>query len=410
MSRPRVLLTLPDVAWPLDGGKRLRCHGVLLGLAEVADVDVAILHSTAPPGTTPLPPHVQVRRWLRLSPRARGRVAGAAGSLLRGLPVHVGAQRWDVVRRRLREWSDGPYDLVWFGGLDHASALHGTVTGRHVVVDSDDVETDKWRAYLAAGSGGRVERLQRRIELPLWARIQRQVARRADAVVVCSDLDVGRFGSGRTRVVPNTYPEPPPPERAPRPAGTPPRVLVVASWATGQNLDAARHAVQDVLPELRRLVPDVRLALVGRGADALGPLVDGVEGVDLVGPVDSVDAELAAADVVLVPMRFGGGTRLKVLEAWAHGVPVVSTGLGCEGTGAVDGVHLLVRDDGASLAAGVAEVLHDPGAARRRAEAGRTLYLEQFTPRAAVRAVRAVVDPLLGTTGTQPDGGARRTP
>lgn len=406
MSRPRVLLTLPDVAWPLDGGKRLRCHGVLLGLSEVADVDVAVLHSAAAPGAAPLPPGARVRRWVRLSPRPRGRLAGAATSLLRGLPVHVGAQRWDVVRRRLVDWSDGPYDLVWFGGLDHARALHGAVTAAHVVVDSDDVETDKWRAYLAAGSGDRVERVQRRVELPLWDRIQRQVARWADAVVVCSDLDVGRFGGTRTQVVPNTYPEPAAVVRTPVGA----RVLMVASWSTDQNRDAAHHAVTDVLPVLRDLVPGARLRLVGRGADALAGLVDGVDGVDLVGPVDDVAPELAAADVVLVPMRFGGGTRLKVLEAWAYGVPVVSTSLGCEGTGAQDGVHLLVRDDPAALAAGVAEVLADPAAARRRARDGLDLYRDRFTPRAAVRAVRAVVDPLLGTNGTQPDARAPRTP
>ncbi len=209
-ARPRILLTLPDVAWPLDGGKRLRCHGVLRGLLDVGDVDLAVLHSTAPPGTPPVPPHAAVRRWIRLSPGPRPRLTGAATSLARGLPVHVGAQRWDVVRRRLRGWVDEPYDLVWFGGLDHARALRGLVPARRVVVDCDDVETDKWRAYLEAGSGDRVERLQRRVELPLWGRIQSSVAGWADAVVVCSDLDVGRFGGTRTQVVPNTYPEPAP--------------------------------------------------------------------------------------------------------------------------------------------------------------------------------------------------------
>jgi len=173
-----VLVTLPDVAWPPHGGKRLRCHGVLAALAATSTVDVAFLHADAPPGTPPVPPGVPVRDWLRLSPAPRGRLAGAGTALSRGLPVHVGAQRWDVVRRRLRPFAEREYDLVWFGGLDHARALHGTVTGRRVVVDCDDVETEKWRAYLASGAGGPVERLQRRVELPLWGRIQREVAQR----------------------------------------------------------------------------------------------------------------------------------------------------------------------------------------------------------------------------------------
>ncbi len=109
-------------------------------------------------------------------------------------------------------------------------------------------------------------------------------------------------------------------------------------------------------------------------------------------------------------MRFGGGTRLKVLEAWAHGVPVVSTSLGCEGTGAVDGHHLLVRDGGEALAAGVREVLADPVLAERLAAGGGSLYRRAFTPGAAVDAVRALVDDLLGTDRTQPDPGGPRTP
>ncbi len=402
MSARRVLVTLPDVAWPLHGGKRLRCYGVLAALAATSTVDVAFLHADATPGTSPVPPGVTVRDWVRLSPAPRGRLAGACASLARGLPVHVAAQRWDVVRRRLRPFAEREYDLVWFGGLDHAQALHGTVAGHRVVVDCDDVETEKWRAYLAAGAGGRVERAQRRVELPLWSRIQHGVARWADAVVVCSDLDVDRFGSAggsagagtRVAVVPNTYPVPPSAPDLPRarPDG-PPRVLMVASWANRQNRDAAEHAVREVLPQVRTLLPTARLRVVGRGTDALGE-VSAVDGVDVVGPVDDVAGELTAATAVLVPMRFGGGTRLKVLEAWAHGVPVVSTGLGCEGTGAVDDDHLLVRDGARELAAGVHEVVTDHALADRLAAGGRRRYLEAFTPDAAVRAVGDLLDRL----------------
>lgn len=392
---PRILLTLPDTAWPVDGGKRLRCAGVLRGLAALGEVDVAVVFSTAPVSGAPIPPDIPVARWERFDPDPMPRPRALAAGVRARVPMHLAAQRWEPVRSALADWSRVPYDLAWFGGIDHAWALRDHVSARARVVDCDDVETEKWRAYLAAPpapDADRVERLQRRVELPLWARLQREAARWADRVIVCSDLDRDRFGTGRTAVVPNTYPDPGPPPQRP---GGPPRMVMVANFHTDQNLDAAVHAVHDVLPHLRALLPDVRLRLVGRGPERLAALRD-APGLDVVGPVDDVGAELTAAHVVVVPMRFGGGTRLKVLEAFAHGVPVVSTALGCEGLAAVDGTHLLVRDDPRDLAEGCRALVTDPARAAAVAAAARELYVRHFRPEAAVHAVRSAVGPLVG--------------
>lgn len=398
---PRILVTLPDVAAPADGGKRLRCAGVLRGLAAAGRVDVAVLFSTAPDGD-PVPDGVAVERWLRVHPAPRGRVGGALAALTRRLPVHVGAQRWDLVVDELDPWLAGDYDLVWFGGLDHARVLHPVLAPRFPrarwVVDSDDVETEKWRAYLEAGSGGRVERLQRRLELPLWRRIQDDVAGWADTVVVCSDLDVDRFGGGSVAVLPNTYPEPATTPAPVEPDPAAPVLLLVANWGTDQNVDAAEWGAREVLPAVRALLPGARLRLAGREAERIGHL-GGLPGVELVGPVEDVATELAAADVVVVPMRYGGGTRLKVLEAFAHRRPVVSTTLGSEGTGAVDGEHLLLRDDPAGTAEAVARLVADPALRERLVDAGEQLYRDRFRPAAAVAGVGALVRRVLGRTG-----------
>lgn len=395
---PRILVTLPDVAAPADGGKRLRCAGVLRGLAAAGQVDVAVLFSTAPEGD-PVPRGVQVARWLRVHPAPRGRLAGALSAVVHRLPVHVGAQRWDVVVAELDPWLGQDYDLVWFGGLDHARVLHPILAPRFPdarwVVDCDDVESVKWRAFLDAGSGSRTERWQRRLELPLWRRIQDDVARWADAVVVCSELDVQRFGTGAVVVLPNTYPEP---EQLSAGAGEgdphAPVLLLVANWGTDQNVDAAEWAARHVLPAVRGRVPGARWRLVGREAGRIAHL-SALPGMELVGPVDDVADELAGADVVMVPMRYGGGTRLKVLEAFAHRRPVVSTTLGSEGTGAVDGEHLLLRDDAAGTADAVARLLADPALRDRLVDAGEKLYRDRFRPAAAVATVTALVGRLL---------------
>jgi len=396
--RARILVILPDVAWPLDGGKRLRSAGVLSGLAQVGEVDLAVLFSTAEDDGAPCPPDIEVARWLRLSPPPLPLAAAGLRLVVDGVPWQVAAQRWETVRHELAQWTAGrDYDLVWFGAMDHALSLADAVRARHSLVDMDDIETEKWRAYLerpATGWSQRLEHLQRRIELPLWGRAQRRVAAQ-HGVVLCSDQDRERMlaaGARQALVVPNTYPDPGLVDRVI--AEEAPELLFVGNYAVAANVDAAEHLVRDVLPLLRASVPTVQVRLVGREGHRVGHLA-GLAGVDLVGEVDDVRPYLASATVVVAPVRFGGGTRLKLLEAFAAGVPVVSTPLGAMGLGARDGVHLLLGEDAGQLAAAVGRLCSHPQLGRQLAEAARELYVDRFTPAAAISAVRRAVDPLL---------------
>lgn len=403
MPDPRVLLTLADVAWPVDAGKRLRAASMVRALAGRCALEVAVLFADADPQVRPLPPDVPAGRWMVLPPSpVRGRAAAAA-LVRRGVPWQIAVQDWAPVRRTLGE-RQGGYDLVWFGALDHFASLRPWVTGRRMIVDCDDVETDKLRRFLALPRGPAAptrDRLQRRVELPLWGRIQKRAVRDADAVLVCSDLDRERLAeqaaadpAGRERIVsvPNTYADPT--DRRPwAPAGAC-SLVMIANYGTDQNVDAATFAATDVLPLLRERVPGARLRLVGRRPDRLVGW-RGVAGLDVVGPVESVAGELAGAHAVLVPIRFGGGTRLKVVEAFAYGVPVVSTTAGAEGIDATDGEQLLLGDSPAALVAAVLRLLDDPQLAGRLGAAGRARYEERYRPEATARAVGALLDRLL---------------
>ena len=391
-------MTVPDVAWPLDGGKRLRVESVVRAVAARADVDIAVLFADGDPAVRPLPPDVTVQRWA-FQPAVQRPLLRSAWTATRHLvPWQVAAAPWGAVEDLLGRW-EGPWDLVWFGALDHAARLHRVVQSRHTVVDCDDVETDKWRGFLAGSGVGAVsvvDRLQRRIELPLWDRLQRSALRRADVVLVCSELDRTRLlrdsGPGRIAVVPNTYPGPATVlERDPLGVCT---LVMIANYGTDQNVDGARWAATEVLPAMRERVPGLRLRLVGRRQDRLADLPQ-VEGLDIVGPVDDVAAELRGAHAVLVPLRFGGGTRLKVLEALAYGVPVVSTRLGAEGLDVVDGEHVLLADSPADLADAVLRLHSEPPLGDRLSVAGRRLYEDCFQPQATGRAVGQILDELV---------------
>ncbi len=112
--------------------------------------------------------------------------------------------------------------------------------------------------------------------------------------------------------------------------------------------------------------------------------------VTLVGQVPDIGAELDRADLVLVPIRFGSGTRIKIIEAFAHRVPVVSTSLGAEGLGAVDGEHLLLGDDPASLAIACARLLTDEELRRRLVDNAYELFVTHLRRDRAEDAVRTV--------------------
>jgi glycosyltransferase involved in cell wall biosynthesis len=98
----------------------------------------------------------------------------------------------------------------------------------------------------------------------------------------------------------------------------------------------------------------------------------------VVGRVPDIADELARADLVVVPIRFGSGTRLKILEAFAHRIPVVSTTLGAEGLDAEDGVHLLIADDATSMAVACARLLTDRSMRKALTLAAHALVVQRF--------------------------------
>ena len=130
-------------------------------------------------------------------------------------------------------------------------------------------------------------------------------------------------------------------------------------------------------PALRALVADVRIRLVGRTTPALSALDDPPR-LTVVGQVPDIEEELAGADVVVVPLRFGSGTRLKVLEAFAHRIPVVATTLGAEGLGAQDGIHLLIGDTVDAIAAACARLLTDQALRETMVDRAHRLFLDRF--------------------------------
>jgi polysaccharide biosynthesis protein PslH len=145
------------------------------------------------------------------------------------------------------------------------------------------------------------------------------------------------------------------------------------------NISAVRYFYQEIWPALRRRWPGLIWRLVGKNPGAVAKIVAGDSRIQLSGAVSDAVPELTRAKVAIVPLRAGSGTRLKIIEAWAAGVPVVSTSLGAEGLPARGGEHLLLADDARSFEQAVSSLLSDPALADRIGGAGRYLFECEFT-------------------------------
>jgi glycosyltransferase involved in cell wall biosynthesis len=151
-----------------------------------------------------------------------------------------------------------------------------------------------------------------------------------------------------------------------------PLLLYIGTMSWGPNVSAARFLARAVLPQVRQAFPDAGLRIVGKDPTAEVRALAALPGVEVTGGVPDVIQHLREAALLAVPLDSGGGTRLKILEAFAAGLPVVSTPVGCEGLRVIHGQHLWVAPRDA-FAAGVCTVLGDDSLAGHLAEKGRAL-------------------------------------
>ncbi|MGO8948455.1 MAG: glycosyltransferase family 4 protein [Ktedonobacterales bacterium] len=165
----------------------------------------------------------------------------------------------------------------------------------------------------------------------------------------------------------------------PRETEVPGRIVFTASFDYYPNVQGALYFAEHCWPLVRRAVPAATWYLVGRNPPAEIRRLASVPGVTVTGSVPAIQPHLAAAQVAVVPLLTGGGTRLKVLEALSMGRGVVSTSIGYEGIACIAGKHLLVADEPTEFAQAVVELLQDAKRRASLAEAGRALVEERYS-------------------------------
>jgi glycosyltransferase involved in cell wall biosynthesis len=184
------------------------------------------------------------------------------------------------------------------------------------------------------------------------------------------------------------------------------RLLMVGNLSYAPNVDGARWLCAEIVPRLRAAGCVVRVRLAGSAPDPRVRALAVAPHVEVLGDVTDLAASYAWADVAVVPLRAGGGTRIKTLEAFAYGVPVVATSIGAEGLGVEDRVHLRITNDPVAFAAACHELGQDPALAGRLRRAARAVATRHARPR-VVEALRERVRALLHVAPVDASGPAR---
>lgn len=172
-------------------------------------------------------------------------------------------------------------------------------------------------------------------------------------------------------------------------------IVFVGGTTWFPNRDALAHFAEAILPLIRTRHPGVPVTWVGRCTEDEERVYREKYGIRLTGYVEDIRPHVHAAACYVVPLRVGGGTRLKILDAWAMGKAVVSTPVGCEGLGARDGIDILTSADPAGFAEAVCAVLEDGALRARLGHAARQTAERDFSWRVIGRGLHAAYDDLL---------------
>lgn len=379
-TEPAVVLA-PETPYPLAGGGALRTASIVHYLAQTRPVDLILFQQPGAPGPAGQIPAGLARRVsvIPLPATGRGALARAARNssrLARGVPPLV--DRFSGFAREVREALAG--ERYGVGVIEHSWCApyweQIAPVCRHTVLDLHNIESQLHRRCAVVEEGATA--FAHRLFGDAALRLERDWLPRFSQVLATSESDADLVRqiapSAQVTVYPNAVPEAPL-----EPPSNENVVVFSGNMEYHPNLSAVRFFRREVWPLLRDRWPDLIWRLVGRNPESVRRFTSGDPRIEVTGPVDDAVRELARARLAVVPLLAGSGTRLKILEAWAAGLPVVSTTLGAEGLPVRHGEQLLLADGAAEFAAAVSRVLEDTVLRRHLGLSGRLLLEKEFT-------------------------------
>jgi polysaccharide biosynthesis protein PslH len=382
-----LLFLTPQFPYPPHKGTTLRNYNVMAGLAQRHTID---LLSFADDPVIPQPsPLDRLCRRIATVPLPRRTTSRRALDTLLSPWPDMGLRLWSPeFRQQLAAWlRDGAYDVIQVEGLELARYVLNSDRGQGRIVFDDHNAEYLLQKRIAeaeiAARGWNAGAVYSSIQWRKLRRFERRVCQQADRVVCVSEADAGAVQqldpALQSHVIPNGVDT----EFYRREAVTPLELSPYSLVFTGTmdfrpNVDAMLWFAKDVLPLVQRDVPAVHLYIVGQRPHARLETLRADPAITITGAVEDTRPYTSAAAVYVVPLRMGGGTRLKLLEALALQTPTVSTTLGAEGFAVTSGQELLLADDAVTFACAIVDLMADRDRAQALGNAGRAFAVQRF--------------------------------
>ncbi len=371
-----VVFVAPQIPFPLDTGGKIRAFYQLRALSRRYRVHLVALGPRLGREAASDPLWARVHARLASVRCIRRDGATAVGNFRAGVRSFLGPRPWPVEKYRSPAAARAISEIcasvrpvaVHFDSLHTFRFVDSVPGGIPVVLDQHNVEA-LILERMAAVSGTGVRRWLIEGQARQTDRFERQASRRADRVLLCSEEDRALLAerTGRSKgyvIIPNGVDlarfdasKLDPDELARMRAQ--PNAVFLGSMDWWPNDDGIRWFIDEIWPQARELSPSLTLRIVGRNPAEDLVAMGGQRGIEVLGGVPDVRPYMAAASVFVVPLRVGGGTRLKILEALGIRAPIVSTSIGCEGIDLTPGEDLLVADTPRDFAQAMQAVVQD---------------------------------------------------
>ncbi len=392
IHRPAALFLTPEAPYPVAGGGPMRSASILEFLAQSYDVDVIVFREPGAPDPIPRFPaglvkHITVIDLPFHSRDLHARALRNFRRFAKGIPPLVdrfsGFDQSIAATLKGRRYPLAIIEHFWCAG-------YGPLVHRHsdrVILDLHNVES------VLLARCGQAARWPESMLLNRFAiscqRLESELLQAFSTLLVSSADDAaalnGFAGISKIIVCPNTIPLVALPSREKAN-----EIVFSGNLEYHPNISAVSHFHRNIWPLLRDRWPGLAWRLMGKNHEKIKRRLTGDARIHVTGPVDNAVEELASAKLAVVPLLSGSGTRIKIIEAWAAGLPVVSTSLGAEGLPCRHGEHLLIANTPAQFAEAVSSVLTSDELSGKLARNGRRLYEEQLTWDSAWRALRHV--------------------
>ena len=396
-TRPSLLFLCYESPWPTDSGAALRTWGLLQALSKVFAIELVVLSRKPLTDEQTAQLRTAAQKITRVPMRsgsvfAKGRVA--TRMLVQGLPYHCA-----IIEESFQQKPDVLQYIRTYPGVVYASLSHwGTlIRQQHApswILDQQNADIDFWRIYAAEVTGHPFKKLVALLNWRLAARFFPQLYRKVGRIVsVCqsdqeltlaaaptAQVDVIENGIDCTHYVPNRSRR----EDLPR--------ILFTGTSQIRNMRALHQFAQEILPLVHRQLPTTELLVGGNFSAQAQSELSHHRNLRFTGRVPDMRPIFDQSDVYIAPFQDAYGSKLKIAEAMAMAIPIVTTPAGMRGFPLVDGSSVLVGHSNEQFADHIVALLRDPAQRERLGTAGREVALASIDWQILGRRLVTLVD------------------